>query len=89
MLGWSIETGDLDALTAAVERLIAGAELRQSLGTAARRRVAEHFNPRKSFEKLLGIYQSALGHSTDAQALLGPTCQTGPAGTSDPQRIPA
>jgi glycosyltransferase involved in cell wall biosynthesis len=59
--GLVVETGDLDGLTAAVERLVAAPYLRQSLGQAARQRVAEHFNPRKSFEQLLGIYASLLG----------------------------
>lgn len=59
--GLVVETGDLDGLTAAVERLVAAPYLRQSLGQAARQRVAEHFNPRKSFEQLVEIYQSLLG----------------------------
>jgi glycosyltransferase involved in cell wall biosynthesis len=55
--GLIVETGDLPALTAAVDRLIVDGDLRQQLGHAARLRVAEHFNPRKSFEQLRGIYQ--------------------------------
>jgi glycosyltransferase involved in cell wall biosynthesis len=62
--GLVVETGDLDGLTAAVERLVAAPYLRHSLGQAARQRVAEHFNPRMSFEQLLGIYSSLLGKGT-------------------------
>ena len=58
--GMVVETGDLDGLTASVERLIVAPHLRQSLGRAARQRVAEHFNPRQSFEQLVGIYESLL-----------------------------
>jgi glycosyltransferase involved in cell wall biosynthesis len=72
--GLVVETGDLDGLTAAVERLVVDAELRQSLGQAARQRVSEHFNPRKSFEQLVAIYQSLLGK---------------PAVEPEPQAIPA
>jgi glycosyltransferase involved in cell wall biosynthesis len=56
--GLVVETGDLDGLTAAVERLITDADLRASLGAAGRHRVAQHFNPRKSFDQLVGIYSS-------------------------------
>jgi glycosyltransferase involved in cell wall biosynthesis len=56
--GLIVETGDLAALTAAVERLVVDGELRQRLGQAARQRVAEHFNPRKSFRQLCQIYES-------------------------------
>lgn len=59
--GMVVETGDLDGLTASVERLIVAPHLRQSLGQAARQRVADHFSPRKSFEQLVGIYESLLG----------------------------
>ncbi len=82
--GMVVETGDLDGLTASIERLIVAAHLRQSLGQAARQRVAEHFNPRKSFEQLVGIYQTLLGRSSATQTLLGK-----PAVAPEPQSIPA
>jgi glycosyltransferase involved in cell wall biosynthesis len=53
-----VETGDLPGLTAAVERLILDARLRQSLGARARQRVGEHFNPQDGVEQLMGIYRS-------------------------------
>jgi glycosyltransferase involved in cell wall biosynthesis len=55
-----VETGDLDGLTAAVERLIVDAELRQRLGIAGRDRVEAEFNPRNSFEQLVEIYESSI-----------------------------
>ncbi len=58
--GLVVDTGDLDGLTGAVERLIADAGLRRSLGEAARQRVADCFDARKRFEQLIGIYQSIL-----------------------------
>jgi glycosyltransferase involved in cell wall biosynthesis len=55
--GLVVQTGDLEALTGTVRRLIASAGLRETLGERGRRRVAEHYNPATSLEKLKGIYQ--------------------------------
>jgi glycosyltransferase involved in cell wall biosynthesis len=67
--GMVVDTGNLDGLTAAVERLIADEELRRSLGRSARQRVAEQFSPRKSFVQLVGIYQTLLGMPAETPAL--------------------
>lgn len=58
--GLVAETGDLDGLTSAVEQLIVNADMRKSLGAAARARVAAEFNPRQSFDQLVRIYTSVM-----------------------------
>jgi glycosyltransferase involved in cell wall biosynthesis len=60
--GLIVETGDLDGLTAAVERLILDRDLRRSLGAKARERVAQEFDPAKSFQQLQSIYESLLSN---------------------------
>lgn len=56
--GFIVETGDIDGLTAAVERLIVNADLRRRLGEEARQRVATEFNPANSLNQLQEIYRS-------------------------------
>ena len=58
--GLIVETGDLDGLTAAVERLVVDSELRRELGAKARQRVATEFNPANSLKQLEEIYRSLL-----------------------------
>lgn len=58
--GLIVETGDVDGLTAAVERLVIDAEFRNHLGQQARRRVASEFNPANSLQQLQKIYRSLL-----------------------------
>jgi glycosyltransferase involved in cell wall biosynthesis len=58
--GLIVETGDIDGLTAAVERLVVDSELRRELGEKARRRVATEFNPANSLKQLEEIYRSLL-----------------------------
>jgi glycosyltransferase involved in cell wall biosynthesis len=58
--GLIVETGDLDGLTAAVERLVVDSELRRELGAKARQRVAVEFNPANSLKQLEEIYRSLL-----------------------------
>jgi glycosyltransferase involved in cell wall biosynthesis len=58
--GVIVATGDLDGLTAAVERLVMDRELRLTLGVKARARVAHEFDPAKSFRQLQAIYSSLL-----------------------------
>lgn len=58
--GVVVPTGDLDALTRAVDELIGNPMLQRSLGAAARRRVETEFSPTTSFKQLLGIYDSIL-----------------------------
>jgi glycosyltransferase involved in cell wall biosynthesis len=59
--GLIVETGDLDALADAVERLITDRDLRLALAVKARQRVADEFDPAKSFKQLRAIYSSLLG----------------------------
>jgi alpha-1,3-rhamnosyl/mannosyltransferase len=59
--GIVVETGDVEGLISAVERLLADGEYRSHLGQAARKRVSEEFNPRRSFEQLCRIYESVIG----------------------------
>lgn len=59
--GLVVETGDLDGLTAAVERLVVDRGLRNRLGHGGRQRVAKEFNPRKSFDQLRSIYEGLVG----------------------------
>lgn len=61
--GLIVETGDLAGLTAAVERIVQDESLRWGLGERARARVAECFNPTKSFEQLCEIYQTILSRN--------------------------
>ena len=56
--GIIVDTGDLDALTTAARRLIEDSDLRRSLGSLARQRVADVFNPAESLQQLGGIYRS-------------------------------
>jgi glycosyltransferase involved in cell wall biosynthesis len=66
--GIVVETGDLDGLTAAVERLIEAPDLGRQLGEAARQRVAELFNPAVSLRQLQQIYHLLLGGRVEACA---------------------
>jgi glycosyltransferase involved in cell wall biosynthesis len=54
--GMIVETGDLDALTASLGKLVASEELRSRLGEQARERVAVEFNPTKSLQQLMDVY---------------------------------
>ncbi len=54
--GVVVPTYDLDALTLAVDQLIANPELRQNLGARARHRVATEFSPAASFRQVREIY---------------------------------
>lgn len=58
--GFVVETGDLDGLTQAIDQLILKPELRSQMGQRAKERVATEFNPRKSFEQLVQIYEQLL-----------------------------
>ncbi len=56
--GLGAETGDLPTLVSLAQSLIADGDRRNILGTAARRRVAEEYNPHKSLKQLKQIYDS-------------------------------
>jgi len=58
--GIIVETGDLSSLIRGIQKLIYNPKLREDLGTHARERVRENFNPAKSFQQLKQIYESLL-----------------------------
>jgi glycosyltransferase involved in cell wall biosynthesis len=58
--GLTVETPDLPALTAAVERLVESPALRVELGARGRQRVADCFNPAKSLQQLRWVYASLI-----------------------------
>jgi glycosyltransferase involved in cell wall biosynthesis len=66
--GIVLQTGDLDGAVQAVDKLVLDPKLRVELGNKARNRVAECFDPAKSFERLIGVYEGLLVPSSlDAQ----------------------
>jgi glycosyltransferase involved in cell wall biosynthesis len=58
--GLSVPPGDVAALRAALERLLADGELRRRLGAAARVRAAEHFSWDRAVSLTVTAYQDAL-----------------------------
>ena len=54
--GIVVPTGDIDALTRAVDQLTTNPDLRRSLGASARQRVAAEFSPAASFAQIHEIY---------------------------------
>src|SRR5260370_31929133 len=62
--GIVLQTGDLERAVQAVEKLVLDPKLRIKLGNKARNRVAECFNPAKSFEQLIGVYEGLLAPSS-------------------------
>lgn len=62
--GLIVETGDIDGLTDAVERLVADEVLRCELGHMSRRRALDSFDPAKSIEQLRHIYSSIINERT-------------------------
>jgi L-malate glycosyltransferase len=71
--GRIVETGDLQALVAAVTELVQSPELRQMLGDSARQRVVDYFNPAKSYAKLNRIYDSLLKKTNGKFSQFGET----------------
>jgi glycosyltransferase involved in cell wall biosynthesis len=59
-VGLVVENCNLEALTAAVARLIENPSLRQERGERGRQRVAEQFNPALTLEQLKELYTSLL-----------------------------
>ena len=53
--------GDVNALTAVLDRLMTSSTLRQQMGAAGRRRVTQHFSLDKHNAGLIDIYQFVLG----------------------------
>jgi glycosyltransferase involved in cell wall biosynthesis len=58
--GIVVPVNDSKAIAAAVERLYRDAELRASLGRAARERIATNFRSEDTIEKTIALYQSLL-----------------------------
>jgi glycosyltransferase involved in cell wall biosynthesis len=58
--GCIVPTGDLAALTDAVEHLVVDGDYRAELGAAARQRVVEQFDTQASFNQLHMIYEDLL-----------------------------
>jgi glycogen synthase len=58
--GLSVPPGDVPALRAALERLLADSELRRRLGTAARARAREHFSWERAVSLTATAYREAL-----------------------------
>jgi glycosyltransferase involved in cell wall biosynthesis len=54
--GFLVPPADLDALVTALARLMDDAELREQIGKSGRARVAEHFDLRRSVERLARIF---------------------------------
>lgn len=59
--GLLVPVGDVNALAAALDRLLADALLRDELGRAARTRIAAHFDARHHDRRILEIYDEAVG----------------------------
>jgi glycosyltransferase involved in cell wall biosynthesis len=58
--GILVETGDVAALSQALERLLADSDLRASMGKAAHRRAVEHFSDIAFARNVLAVYRKAL-----------------------------
>jgi glycosyltransferase involved in cell wall biosynthesis len=62
--GIVLQTGDLEGAVQAVEKLVLDPNFRRELGNKARNRVANSFNPARSFEQLIGVYEGLLAPSS-------------------------
>jgi len=57
-----VSPGHVGELTAALERLIASAELREQLGRAARQKIQRDADPLVHRERLLALIKQVSGH---------------------------
>jgi glycosyltransferase involved in cell wall biosynthesis len=55
--GLLVEPGDVTALGAALERLLSQADLRRTLGTAARSTIEDRYSLDATMQQLAGIYR--------------------------------
>ena len=67
--GLLVPTGDVGALTAAVETLILDPEKRAQLGRAARQRAETEFDEQKVVAQYLAVYDRILKDRVTVQAL--------------------
>ena len=56
--GLLVPVGNVAALTAAVDRLVASPELRSTMGAAGRRIASERFDERRVVERVMNVYRS-------------------------------
>jgi glycosyltransferase involved in cell wall biosynthesis len=68
--GLLVPPGDVQALRAALERLLADPDLRRRMGEAGRARIEQHFGWPAVVDGLLGAYARALGRAVAAPASL-------------------
>jgi glycogen(starch) synthase len=61
--GLLVPPGDLDAVVAALDRLLSDAPLRRRMGDAGRRRVEDYFAMDKYIGRVLAVYQKAVARS--------------------------
>jgi colanic acid/amylovoran biosynthesis glycosyltransferase len=66
--GLVVAAGDVEALAAALSRLLSDAPLRRRLGAAARQAVARHFDAAREGRRLLGLLQARAQATSPAQA---------------------
>ena len=65
--GILVPPGDVSALRAALERLLADGDLRKRMGAAGRKRIIEHFSWGPMLDLLLEMYDLALGEASAAK----------------------
>ena len=64
--GWLVPPGDSPALADAIRMLMENAELRQRLGSAARKSILERFSWRKAAEGTLAMYEEVIANREPA-----------------------
>jgi len=64
--GLLVQPGDVEALRAALRRLLDDEELRHRLGSAARKRVQEHFSWERTTDLTLAVYEDVLRPASSA-----------------------
>ncbi len=69
--GFLVPFGDVEGLTAALDRLLANPQLRERMGRAGRRRLIEHFLFDRFRERLAGYVSEQLGDSVGSGATGG------------------
>ncbi|HTX06113.1 MAG TPA: glycosyltransferase [Steroidobacteraceae bacterium] len=77
--GLLVAPGDIEALAAAIARLMSDPRLRQRLGAAARQSIATRFSLTEAIERLLGIYRrfGIEPHAVQSPRQIGRTARSG------------